>query len=163
AAPVPGPLRYRLNDMLGESPQLAEAKRIALAAAGNDLPVLILGESGVGKELAAQSIHRGSRRAAGPFVAVNCAAIPPEPGESELFGYVGGAFSGARATGSVGKIRAARGGTLFLDEVLELAPAAQAALLRALQENEVTPVGATQPEPVDVRLIAATNRDPAAA
>ena len=134
-------------------------RRIASIAGGNDLPVFIVGESGVGKEVVAQAIHAASARATGPFVAVNCAAIPRDLVESELFGYVGGAFSGARASGSPGKIEAAGGGTLFLDEVLELDSGAQAALLRVLQEAEVTRVGAVRAQPIDVRVIAATNHD----
>jgi sigma-54 dependent transcriptional regulator, acetoin dehydrogenase operon transcriptional activator AcoR len=150
--------RYTLEDLVGQAPPLVEVCRVALAAASNTLPVLIQGESGTGKELFAQGIHRASDRAAGPFVAVNCAALPRELIESELFGYVGGAFSGARREGRAGKYEVADGGTLFLDEVTELPPAAQAALLRALQEGEVTRVGAATTRRVDVRVIAATNR-----
>jgi len=155
--------RYRLADLTGDDPRLIEARRLAAVAARNDLPVLITGESGVGKEVVAQAIHAASARAHAGFIAVNCAAIPKELLESELFGYVGGAFSGARAAGNPGKIEAADGGTLFLDEVLELSCAAQAALLRVLQEAEVTRVGASRPQAVDVRVIAATNHDVAQA
>jgi sigma-54 dependent transcriptional regulator, acetoin dehydrogenase operon transcriptional activator AcoR len=151
--------RYSFLDLLGQSPALAEACRIAGAASANTLPVLILGESGVGKELFAQSIHSASERRDRPFVAVNCGALPAELVESELFGYVGGAFSGARREGSTGKFEAGDGGTIFLDEIGELPAAAQTALLRVLQEGEITRVGGTQTKPVDVRVIAATNRD----
>jgi sigma-54 dependent transcriptional regulator, acetoin dehydrogenase operon transcriptional activator AcoR len=151
--------RHALADLIGESAALRDAQRVAVAAAANTLPVLLLGESGTGKEMFAQGIHGASARAARPFIAVNCAALPSELVESELFGYVGGAFSGARKEGSAGKFEAADGGTIFLDEVGELPPAAQAALLRVLEENEVTRVGATRGVPVDVRVIAATNRD----
>jgi transcriptional regulator of acetoin/glycerol metabolism len=155
--------RYRMTDLAGTDPRLVEARRLAGVAAGNHLPVFILGESGVGKEVVAQAIHAASARATGPFIAVNCAAIPKDLIESELFGYVGGAFSGARAGGSAGKIEAASGGTLFLDEVLELGSGQQAALLRVLQEGEVTRVGGIRTQPVDVRVIAATNHDVAQA
>jgi sigma-54 dependent transcriptional regulator, acetoin dehydrogenase operon transcriptional activator AcoR len=151
--------RYSFLDLLGQSPALAEACRIAGAAAANTLPVLILGESGVGKELFAQSIHSASERRDRPFVAVNCGGLPTELVESELFGYVGGAFSGARREGSAGKFEAADGGTIFLDEIGELPATAQTALLRVLQEGEITRVGGTQTKSVDVRVIAATNRD----
>jgi transcriptional regulator with PAS, ATPase and Fis domain len=124
------------------------------------LPVLLLGESGVGKEVVAQAVHNASPRAQRPFVAVNCGAIPAELIESELFGYVSGAFSGAQRGGAKGKFEAADGGTLFLDEICDLPLAAQAALLRALQERQITRVGANQPRAVDVRVIAATHRDP---
>src|SRR5207249_10693428 len=107
------------------------------AAAANTLPVLVLGESGVGKELFAQSIHSASERRERPFVAVSCGALPTELVESELFGYVGGAFSGARREGSAGKFEAADGGTIFLDEIGDLPAAAQTALLRVLQAGEV--------------------------
>ena len=157
------PARYSFVDIVGDSPRLAEASRVAMAAAANMLPVLILGESGTGKEVFAQAIHRASARSDRPFVAVNCAALPRELVESELFGYVGGAFSGARRDGSPGKFLAAQGGTIFLDEIGELPPSAQAALLRVLQEGEITAVGAARSRPIDVRVIAATNRELSAA
>jgi sigma-54 dependent transcriptional regulator, acetoin dehydrogenase operon transcriptional activator AcoR len=153
------PTRYSLDDLVGESAALRDAHCIAIAAASNTLPVLLLGESGTGKEVFAQGIHAASDRAVKPFIPVNCAALPAELVESELFGYVGGAFSGARREGGVGKFEAADGGTIFLDEIGDLPVAAQAALLRVLQEGEVTRVGATRAMPVDVRVIAATNRD----
>ena len=159
-ADAPRPTRFTFEHVVGTSPALREALRVARAAARNALPVLLLGESGTGKEVVAQAIHAGSPRAPRPFVAVNCAAIPRELLEAELFGYVGGAFSGARRDGATGKFEAARGGTIFLDEIGELTPAAQAALLRVLQEGEITRVGANTTTRLDVRVIAATNRDP---
>ena len=163
--PRPGaaPPRYSFFDVIGGSPQLAAACRIATAAASNALPVLIVGESGTGKEVFAQAIHEGSARRDRPFVAVNCAALPRELVESELFGYVGGAFSGARREGSPGKFQAAHGGTIFLDEIGELPATAQATLLRVLQEGEITAVGSAHSKALDVRVIAATNRDMPAA
>jgi transcriptional regulator of acetoin/glycerol metabolism len=152
--------RYELSDLLGSDPQLQEARRLAEIAAENRLPVLLLGESGVGKEVVAQSIHAASARSARPFVAVNCGAIPADLVESEFFGYAPGAFSGAQRNGAKGQFLAADGGTLFLDEICDLPLLAQAALLRALQERQITPVGATQPRTIDVRIIAATHRDP---
>jgi sigma-54 dependent transcriptional regulator, acetoin dehydrogenase operon transcriptional activator AcoR len=152
-------VRYSLHDLVGRTPELVEACRVAFAAAENTLPVLIEGESGTGKEVFAQGIRVAGPRAAGPFVAVNCAALPRQLIESERFGYVGGAFSGARREGSAGKFEAAEGGTIFLDEITELSPTAQASLLRVLQEGEVTRVGATRSRRIDVRVIAATNRD----
>ncbi len=122
-------------------------------------PVLILGETGTGKELVARAIHQSSARAAGPFIAVNCAALPRELIESELFGYRRGAFSGA-VTECVGLFRAAVGGTLLLDEITEMAPELQAKLLRVLQDKVVRPVGSVTEIPVDVRVIASSNRDP---
>jgi transcriptional regulator of acetoin/glycerol metabolism len=150
---------YTLSDLLGASPPIEDVRRFVQAAGRSQLPVLLTGESGTGKEVVAQSIHAASSRAHEPFVAVNCAAIPRELVESELFGHVAGAFSGARRDGAVGRFEAAHRGTLFLDEIGELPAAAQAALLRVLQEGEVTRLGAHEPRAVDVRVIAATNRD----
>ncbi len=149
-------VRYRFSHLVGEG--LANAVSLARSAASTPMPVLLLGESGVGKEVFAQSIHAESQRRSGPFVAVNCAAISRDLLESELFGYVGGAFSGAKSEGAIGRIEAANGGTLFLDEIGELPMPAQAALLRVLQERVVSPVGSAEARPVDVRLISATNR-----
>ncbi len=149
--------RYCFEDMVGKG--LGEAVALARLASATNMPVLLCGESGVGKEMFAQSIHAASQRAAAPFVAINCASFSPELLESELFGYVGGAFSGARKEGATGRFAAAHGGTLFLDEVSELPKAAQAALLRALQEKAVTPVGAAESRQVDVRLVSASNQD----
>lgn len=157
-----GTTRYTLDDLVGASPGLREVRRLARACARTDLPVLLLGASGTGKELLAQGIHAAGPRASAPFIPVNCGALPRELVISELFGYVGGAFSGARNEGADGKFHAADGGTLFLDEVGELPLEAQAALLRALQEGVVTRVGAHHGEAVQVRVIAATNRDLAA-
>jgi transcriptional regulator of acetoin/glycerol metabolism len=159
AAARRGSTRYAITDLAGDDPAIRDAARLATLAAQNDLPVLLLGESGTGKEVMAQGIHAASPRGTGPFIAVNCAAIPRDLTESELFGYVGGSFSGARKEGHAGKIEAAHGGTLFLDEIGDLPLPAQAALLRVLQEGELTRVGDTKSRPVDVRVVAATNRD----
>ena len=125
---------------------------------GKDIPLLIQGESGVGKELFARAFHNSSARAGGPFVPLNCAAIPENLIESELFGYVGGAFTGARREGAVGKIQQAHGGTLFLDEIGDMPLAMQTRLLRVLQERNVTPIGSMKSVPVDISLVCATHR-----
>ena len=126
---------------------------------GRDIPILINGETGTGKELLAQAIHNDSPRASGPFVAVNCASIPETLIESELFGYEDGAFTGARKKGSIGKILQANGGTLFLDEIGDMPLNLQARLLRVLQERVVTPLGSAKSIPVNVSLICATHRN----
>src|SRR5690606_10829105 len=121
--------------------------------------VLIVGESGTGKELLAQGIHNASPRQSQPFVAINCAAFPDTLLESELFGYVDGAFTGSSRGGKVGLFEAAHTGTIFLDEIGEMPLSLQTRLLRVLQEKEVLRIGATEPTPVDVRVIAATHRN----
>jgi hypothetical protein len=126
---------------------------------GRDIPILITGETGTGKELLAQAIHNDSPRASSPFVAVNCASIPETLIESELFGYEDGAFTGARKKGSTGKILQANGGTLFLDEIGDMPLGLQARLLRVLQERLVMPLGSTKSIPVNLALICATNRN----
>ncbi len=125
---------------------------------GKDIPLLIQGESGVGKELFARAFHNSGPRSDGPFVALNCAAIPENLIESELFGYSGGAFTGARREGAVGKIQQAHGGTLFLDEIGDMPLGMQARLLRVLQERSVTPVGSASQVAVDISLVCATHR-----
>ncbi|NMG28998.1 sigma-54-dependent Fis family transcriptional regulator [Aromatoleum evansii] len=125
---------------------------------GKDIPLLIQGESGVGKELFARAFHNSGARSDGPFVALNCAAIPENLIESELFGYVGGAFTGARREGAVGKLQQAHGGTLFLDEIGDMPLGMQARLLRVLQERSVTPIGSMKSIPVDISLVCATHR-----
>ena len=148
-----------IQDMfIGESPQLAELLRQVRKAAATDSTVLITGETGTGKELVAQAIHATSRRAAGPFVAVNCAAVPESLLESEMFGYEKGAFTGADER-RVGEFERAAGGTLFLDEIGELPLSMQPKLLRVLQEREAKRLGGAQPVKLDIRIVAATNRN----
>lgn len=151
--------RYRLDEVLGASPPMQAAREMAQLYAASDSSVLILGESGTGKELFAQGIHLASRRAAGPFVAINCAAFPENLLESELFGYEEGAFTGSRRGGKPGLIELAHRGTLFLDEVGDMPLPMQTRLLRVLQEREVLRLGSAEPLPVDVRVIAATHAD----
>ncbi|UFJ39635.1 sigma-54-dependent Fis family transcriptional regulator [Brevibacillus humidisoli] len=148
---------YRFSDIMGTCPSIVRAKEMAKKASDSNLPVLLTGESGTGKELFAQAIHSESGRE--PFIAVNCSAIPDTLIESELFGYERGAFTGANKEGGLGKFQAADGGTLFLDEIGDMSLRAQAALLRAVQEKTVTPVGSVKSTRVDVRIIAATHRD----
>lgn len=151
--------RYTMERIIGDSPPIREAKRMAIQAAASDLPVLIIGETGTGKEMFAQAIHQLSKRGRRPMIRVNCAAIPNELFESELFGYEAGAFTGARKGGKPGKFELADKGTIFLDEVGELPAHLQAKLLRVVQEKEVERIGGSTPIPVDFRVIAATNRD----
>ena len=147
-----------VNELVGSSSAMQRVKDIIGKVAVSDSPVLIEGESGTGKELVAAAIHRLSARAKGPFIPVNCSAIPSDLLESEFFGHVRGAFTGAVAD-ALGLFRSAHGGTIFLDEIAELPSALQAKLLRVLQEMEVRPVGSTKAYTVSVRVIAATNRN----
>jgi Nif-specific regulatory protein len=147
-----------LKALVGASPSIDAVRRFIRRVAASDSTVLLVGESGTGKERAARALHAASRRAAGPLVAVNCAALPEALVESELFGHERGAFTGAIAR-RVGRMEQASGGTLFLDEVGELAASAQAKLLRAVEAREVDRVGGRGPVAVDVRVIAAANRD----
>lgn len=149
---------YSFDDFLGTSPAMKKVYSVIDQVAGSSVDVLITGETGTGKELVARSIHRRSRRAEGPFVPVDCGAIPDSLLESELFGHEKGAFTGADSR-RMGLIECADGGTLFLDEVGELTVAVQAKLLRVLQERRVRKVGARQENTVDVRVVAATSRD----
>lgn len=151
--------RYELTQFLGDSLAVQRVRRMAQSCAASQATVLIIGESGTGKELIAQGIHMASDRREMPFVAVNCAAVSEALLESELFGYEEGAFTGARRGGKIGLFEAAHNGTLFLDEVGEMPVSLQSRLLRVLQEREVLRVGATEPTPVNVRVIAATHRD----
>ncbi|MCH4166350.1 MAG: sigma 54-interacting transcriptional regulator [Megasphaera sp.] len=150
---------FTFQDIIGQSPQIKQAKQDAAIAAEHDPSILILGESGTGKELLAQSIHNSSSRADGPFVAINCGAIPRSLIESELFGYEKGAFTGADRNGHPGKFELANGGTLFLDEIGDMPYDVQVTLLRVLQSKQVIRIGGQQPKKVDVRIISATNQD----
>ena len=150
--------KYSLHDIKAISKQVVELKEKVKNVASGDISVLIRGESGTGKELFAHSIHQLSGRSHQPFIKINCGAIPEHLLESELFGYEEGAFTGAKKGGKKGKFLLAHGGTIFLDEIGDMPLNMQVKLLRVLQEKEVEPVGALQPIPVNVRVIAATNR-----
>ncbi|WP_165676174.1 sigma-54-dependent Fis family transcriptional regulator, partial [Metapseudomonas otitidis] len=148
-----------LEALAGHDGRFARALRMARKALASDLPVLLLGETGTGKEVVARALHQASPRAEKPFVAVNCAAIPEGLIESELFGYREGAFTGSRRGGMVGRLMQAHGGTLFLDEIGDMPLAPQARLLRVLQERRVAPLGAAEEQAIDVAVICATHRD----
>ncbi len=150
--------RSTFDDLIGSSPSMTMVKRLGERAAKSSIPILITGESGVGKEVIARAVHGSSERAGKPFVAVNCGAIPENLVESILFGHEKGSFTGATDK-HLGKFLEANGGTLFLDEVGELPLDIQVKLLRALQEGEIDPVGGKRPVKVDVRIVSATNRD----
>lgn len=152
-------VRQHFHGIVGQCPTMRDVFQRVSAAGMSRGTVLIVGESGTGKELVARAIHEISARGTTPFVPVNCSALPRELIESELFGYKRGAFSGA-TTEYQGLFRAAEGGSLFLDEVTEMAPDTQAKLLRVLQERAIRPVGSVREVPVNVRIIASTNRDP---
>jgi transcriptional regulator with PAS, ATPase and Fis domain len=151
--------RYEFSDIVGDSAKILEAKSKALTYARSDATVLILGESGTGKEIFAQSIHNASQCAAGPFIAANCATLPESLMDSELFGYEGGAFTGARKEGKPGLFEMADGGTLFLDEIGDMPAHLQVKLLRVLQERTVRRIGGEKNIPFDVRMIFATNKN----
>ncbi len=153
--------RYQLGQIVGSSPRMQEVYNLVRRVMGTRINCLICGESGTGKELLARAIHFGSDRARGPFIAVNCGAIPEQLVESELFGHRKGSFTGALRD-KEGYFQAADGGTLFLDEIGEMPLAAQVKVLRALAEKRVSAVGASDEAAVDVRVVAATNRDLAA-
>lgn len=150
---------YSFDQIVGSSSKMREVKKFAQKLAKSDTTVLITGESGTGKELFAHAIHAASRRGMGPFIRVNCAAIPDTLLESELFGYEEGAFTGAVRKGKKGKFELADRGTILLDEIGDMPLPLQAKLLRILQEKEVERVGGTRPIPLDVRVIASTNRN----
>ncbi|MBW2603025.1 MAG: sigma 54-interacting transcriptional regulator [Deltaproteobacteria bacterium] len=151
--------RYTFEDIVGKSALLSRTKKMSRQMASFEIPILLLGESGTGKELFAHSIHQASPRSMHPFIRINCASIPGDLFESELFGYEPGTFTGAVKPGKPGKFELADKGTIFLDEIGELPLGMQAKLLRVLQEKEVERLGARKPKFVDFRVIAATNKD----
>lgn len=151
--------RYSFDDIIGQSPEMRKCVDLAKRISASNSSVLILGESGTGKELFARAIHNASNRAQGNFIAINCGAIPDTLLESELFGYEGGSFTGAKKEGNPGKFEMANGGTIFLDEIGDMPLNLQAKLLRVLQDREVVRIGDSRPIPIDVRIIAATNKD----
>lgn len=148
---------HHIEDLLGDSPQMQLLREMAVQFAQTDATILITGETGVGKELFAQSIHNESNRKKGPFVAVNCASLPESILESELFGYEEGAFTGAKKGGKTGLFELAHGGTIFLDEISEIPLRLQGMLLRVLQEKQIMRLGSDEIIPVNIRVIAATN------
>ena len=149
--------KYGFEDVIGESDAIQKAKEVLRRMAVSESPILLIGETGTGKELFAHAVHRASRRRNGPFVAINVAAFPENLLESELFGYEEGAFTGAKKGGRLGLLEISHQGTLFLDEVEGMSPALQVKLLRVLQEREIMRVGGTSIIPIDVRIVAATN------
>ncbi|MFD1454021.1 sigma-54 interaction domain-containing protein [Oceanobacillus sojae] len=149
---------YSLQDVVGSSVQINEIKEKIKKVSSGDASILLEGGSGTGKELFSHSIHNLSERSAKPFIKVNCAAIPMELLESELFGYEGGAFTGAKKEGKLGKFQLADGGTLFLDEIGDMPINAQVKILRALQEGEIEVIGTERTQKIDVRIISATNQ-----
>jgi len=151
--------KYSFDDILGVSPGILQAKASLGRAARTDSTILIRGESGTGKEIFAHAVHAAGYRSKGPFVAINCSAIPESLLESELFGYMEGAFTGAKKGGKPGKFELAEGGTLFLDEIGDMPIHLQSKLLRVLENRSIERVGGTEPLPVDVRIIAATNQN----
>lgn len=153
-----GNSKLQFTDLIGHDKGLHDSITMGRKIAASDIPVLIMGETGVGKEVFARALHGESNRHNKPFIAINCAAIPEQLIESILFGHEKGSFTGATEK-TAGKFREAEGGTIFLDEIGEMPAAAQTKLLRVLQQKEVEPVGATQAVPVNVRIVSATNRD----
>ena len=156
---IPNGLKYNVNSFIGMSPGAIECRKKVEHYAPSGGTVIIFGETGTGKEILAQSIHACSKRSTGPFVAVNCSAIESTLLESELFGYSDGAFTGAKRGGKEGLFEIAHNGTIFLDEIGDISQEAQAALLRVIQEREIRRVGSGKTIPVDVRIVAATNRN----
>ncbi|MGF6189283.1 sigma 54-interacting transcriptional regulator [Serratia sp. 2723] len=149
----------QIEAMIGECRPMRQLKKLISRVASSPSSIMLIGESGTGKEVVARAIHKLSDRQAKPFIAINCAAIPDQLLESELFGYVKGAFTGASANGKTGLIQAANNGTLFLDEIGDMPLTLQAKLLRAIESREIQPVGASHPVPVNIRIISATNQN----
>ena len=149
----------RVDNIIGSDTKFREIVKECLKVAKTDIPVLLTGETGTGKEVMAKALHTNSLRCDKPFVSINCAAIPFELLESELFGYMDGAFTGAKRGGKKGKFQLANGGTIFLDEIGDMPSSMQAKLLRVLQEKEIEPLGSEKSIPLDVRVVAATRQD----
>lgn len=152
-------VRYCFDDIITNNPAMLQAKHFAKMAAENDSTVLLLGDTGTGKEMFAQAIHNASARSRGPFVAINFGAIPPNLIDTELFGYEEGAFTGAKKGGQPGKFELADGGTIFLDEIGEMPLYTQVTLLRILEDQQITRIGGCKAIPINTRIIAATNKD----